>query len=75
MGLQKTPLFRACEHGHPAAAKVLMKNKAKVAPKADVAAKPDVAAQEDDKFNCLDVAVKNGHKYVVHCTFVNSWFE
>ena len=55
MDPQKTPLFLACSNGHQVAAEVLMKEKA------------DVTAQSYNKLNCLDIAVKNGHKYVVHC--------
>ena len=52
IGPQKTPLFLACSNGHQVAAEVLMKEKA------------DVTAQGYNKLNCLDVAVKNGHKYI-----------
>lgn len=51
--LQKTPLFLACRSGHLAAAEVLMENGA------------DVTAVDNlTQFNCLDIAVDNGHKYV-----------
>ena len=53
--LQKTPLYRACESGHLAAVNVLMENGADV-----------TAINEKMKLNCLEVAVENGHKYVVH---------
>ena len=57
MHLQRTPLFLACEEGHLAAAEVLMHRGA------------DVTAHVKDhstkkKLNCLDVAVREEHKYV-----------
>ena len=55
--LQKTPLYRACESGHLTAVNVLMENGADV-----------TALNEHMKLNCLEVAVENGHKYVVHST-------
>ena len=57
--LQKTPLYRACESGHLAAVNVLMENGADV-----------TALNEHMKLNCLEVAVENGHKYVVHSTAI-----
>ena len=55
--LQRTALFLACARGHLVAAKVLIHNGA------------DVTTQVQDNstgavLNCLDVAVKEGHKYM-----------
>ena len=55
--LQITPLYRACESGHLAAVNVLMENGADV-----------TALNEHMKLNCLEVAVENGHMYVIHST-------
>ena len=57
--MQSTPLFLACSKGHQSVAEVLMEKGA------------DVTAQSGEKLNCLEVAVKNGHMYVVHCTCVD----
>ena len=57
--LQKTPLFLACRSGHLDAVNVLMENGA------------DVTALDSlTNLNCLDIAVENGHKYVVYCTAI-----
>lgn len=56
MGLQETPLYLACSWGHVAAAKELVKRGA------------NVTAQNEDKLNCLDIAVDKGHEYVDQCT-------
>lgn len=57
MVMQQTPLYLACLSGHLAAVKVLLKEGA------DVTAQ---AVKEEQKLNCLDIAVKYGHRYVYH---------
>ena len=55
--LQITPLYRACESGHLAAVNVLLETGANV-----------TAVNVRTKFNCLEIAVENGHKYVIYST-------
>ena len=56
--IQKTPLWLACSKGHLAAAEVLIEKGAHV----DAHVKDDSTGAIG--LNCLDVAVKEGHKYV-----------
>ena len=56
--IQKTPLWLACSKGHLAAAEVLIEKEARVY------AHEKNGGTGTQMLNCLDVAVKEGHKYV-----------